>query len=80
VDWAAMLLGQMNPTANLVQVYTLGDYAAARLVVWKRNNKMGKKQVDMRCLMTNDEFLLGIIALRLLVTASFVKQRAEFNT
>jgi hypothetical protein len=43
-------------------------------------NKTEKKQVDMRCLMTNDEFLLGIIALRLLVTASIVKQRAEFNT
>jgi hypothetical protein len=41
---------------------------------------MEKKQVDMRCLMTNDEFLLGIIALRLLVTASFAKQRAKFNT
>jgi hypothetical protein len=32
VDWAAMLLGQMNPTANLVQVYTLGNYVAGEII------------------------------------------------
>jgi hypothetical protein len=82
VDWAAMLLGQMNLTANQIQVYTLGDYAAGEVscLGMEKINKMEKKKVDMRCLMTNDECLLGIIALRLLVTASFVKQRAEFNT
>jgi hypothetical protein len=31
VDWAAMLLGQMNLTANQIQVYTLGDYAAGEV-------------------------------------------------